>query len=92
MKMQMDTEAGNKAITDGTLPKIMDQMMEQLKPEATYFTTQDGDRTAFIVFDLQDVADLPSISEPVFNHLHAKVSYAPVMTAEDLHRGLSKLA
>lgn len=91
MKMQMDTEAGNKAITDGTLPKIMEQMMDRIRPEASYFTTEDGYRTAFIVFDLTDTSDLPSIAEPAFTHLRARMTYTPVMSLDDLRKGLAKL-
>ncbi len=59
MKMQMDTEAGSKAIADGTLPQVMGKTMEALKPEAAYFGPSDGQRTAFIIFDLEDPSQLP---------------------------------
>jgi hypothetical protein len=88
----METEAGNKAITDGTLPKIMQQLMDKTHPEAAYFGTENGDRTAFIVFDLADASDIPVISEPAFTHLGARITYMPVMDLEDLRKGLAQLA
>ena len=78
MKVQVDTEAGS-----GSLPQVMQQMMGQLKPEAAYFGPEDGVRTAFIVFDLQDPSELPSISEPFFSKFHATNLLFPVMNQED---------
>lgn len=92
LKIQMDTEAGNKAIVDGTLPKLMQQIMDRTKPEASYFTTEYGDRTAFLFMDLADPSDMPMIAEPAFSHLHARVSWTPVMSLDDLQKGLAKLA
>lgn len=49
-------------------------------------------RTAFIIFDLKDPSQLPSISEPLYNKLHAKITIIPVMNQEDLRKGLQQLA
>jgi hypothetical protein len=91
MKVKLDTEAASKLIADGSLPNLMQQTMERLRPEAAYFGPEDGVRTAFIVFDLQDPSDLPSITEPLFNRLKATVEMFPVMDRDDLQKGLQKL-
>ena len=91
MKVKIDTEAGSKAIADGSLPQAMQETMSRLKPEAAYFGPEDGVRTAFIVFDLQDPSELPSISEPLFNKFHANILIFPVMNQEDLQKGLQQL-
>ncbi|MFI1393389.1 hypothetical protein [Streptomyces sp. NPDC020681] len=65
--------------------------MEAIHPEAAYFTTRDGDRTAYIIFDLQDSSLMPKLSEPFFLEFGAKVSYTPVMNTEDLRTGLAAL-
>jgi len=87
----MDTEKANEAISNGTLGKLIEETAEQIKPEATYFTTDNGDRTALFVFDMQDSSQLPSISEPFFQNLGARITYAPVMNMEDVQKGLSQL-
>lgn len=92
MKVTMDTEAGSRAIADGTMPKMMDEMMGQLKPEAAYFGPENGMRTAFIVFDLQDPSQLPSLTEPLFRIAHARVQMFPVMSREELQKGLQQIA
>jgi hypothetical protein len=91
MKVQIDTEAGSKAIADGSLPQVMQETMSRLKPEAAYFGPENGVRTAFIIFDLQDPSELPSISEPLFSHFHANIQLFPVMNQEDLQKGLQQL-
>ena len=91
LKVQMDTEAGSKAIADGTMSEMMQGMMERLKPEAAYFGPEDGLRTAFIIFDLEDPSQIPSISEPLFRTVKAKVTFMPVMNREDLQKGLQEV-
>ena len=90
LKVQFPAEAANAAIKDGRLGKIMSSAMERLKPEAAYFTTMNGDRGGFIVFDLQHPSDIPSICEPFFHELDAKCELTPVMTPEDVQAGIEK--
>jgi hypothetical protein len=51
-RISMPVESGNQAIKDGTLGPVMQRAAERWKPETMYFTTFDGQRTAFMVFDL----------------------------------------
>lgn len=90
-KISIPVEAGNKGIKSGSLPKVIQQTAEQWKPEAMYFTTFDGKRTAFIVFDMPDSSGIPVFAEPFFNELNAEVQFAPAMNGEDLQKGLSGL-
>jgi hypothetical protein len=92
MKVQMDTEAGSRAIADGSMPQTLQSMMERLQPEAAYFGPEDGVRTAFIVFDLKDPSQLPAISEPLFSMAKANIRMFPVMNREDLQKGLQEIA
>jgi len=92
LKVQMDTEAGSRAIADGSMPQLMQEMIERLHPESAYFGPEDGVRTAFIVFDLQDPSQLPAISEPFFSNVKANVKLFPVMDREDLQKGLQQIA
>lgn len=91
MTVEMDTEATSASIKDGSLAKMMDSTLSQLHPEAAYFTTHDGHRTAYIVFDLQEPAQMPQIAEPLFSGMKAKIDLSPVMNAEDLREGIGRL-
>jgi hypothetical protein len=91
MKVKMDTAAASRAIADGSMRQVMQATLERLQPEAAYFTAEGGMRTAFIVFDLADTADIPRIAEPLFDKLNAKIDFFPTMNREDLDRGLAQL-
>lgn len=91
LKASMDTEKANEAIRNGTLPKLIEETVEQLKPEAAYFTSDHGKRTAFLVFDMEDSSQMPVISEPFFMQLGAEITYTPVMNLEDVQKGLAQL-
>jgi hypothetical protein len=86
-------EKGNQAITDGSLPRVIQQTIERIKPECAYFTADaTGRRTGYMIFDLKDPSDIPSIAEPLFTTLNAAITFAPVMNPQDLQAGLAKLA
>ena len=87
----MPTVPGNKAISDGTIGNLMQGAADRWRPEAMYFTTFDGQRTAYMVFDMADASDMPVFAEPFFEGLEADVALAPVMNAQDLQKGLSQL-
>ena len=91
MKIRLDTEAGSRAIQDGSLPQLMQETLGALQPEAAYFGPEDGMRTAFIVFDLKDPSQIPSITEPLFSKVKAKIEMFPVMDRDDLAKGLQQI-
>ena len=86
------TERGNIAISDGTNARLIQEMAQRWNPEAVYFTTINGRRGAYVVFDLPDASDIPEFCEPLYQGLHAEIEITPVMTVEDLQKGLRELA
>jgi hypothetical protein len=86
IKVSIPIEKGNKAIRDGTLAKTIGRALDELKPEAVYFTAIDGQRTAFIVADMKDAHQMVFVAEPWFLAFNASVELHPVMTPEDLQR------
>jgi hypothetical protein len=90
LKMQMDVEAGNRAIKDGSFGEMLERVMGEIKPEAAYFTAIDGKRTALIFFDLEEPSQIPSIAEPFFMTVNAAIELTPAMTPEDVQKGLDQ--
>lgn len=85
MHLSIPVEAGNAAARAGTLGSTVQTILQEMKAEAAYFTTTpSGERGGFIVFDLQDSSQIPSIAEPLFLAFNAKIWIHPVMNAEDL--------
>lgn len=88
----MRGDVANRAVQDGTLPSTLEDLLDRLQPEASYFFADHGKRSAFIVFDLKDTSEIPVIAEPLFSRLGAEVEYTPVMNGDDLRKGLGQVA
>src|SRR3990172_8164297 len=68
------------------------RILEAMKPEAAYFTEQDGKRGAVLVVDLPDPSKIPALAEPWFLTFQADVEFRVVMSPDDLKRaGLDEL-
>ncbi|MCX4801363.1 MULTISPECIES: hypothetical protein [unclassified Streptomyces] len=91
LRAHMDTAATNEGIKTGALPQAIKTLMEKVKPEAAYFGLHEGVRSCWMVFDLQDSAQMPPLMEDLFLQFHAEVDVAPVMNAEELARGLAAM-
>lgn len=91
LRAVMDTEKANQARTSGKLEKVMQETLQRLKPEAAYFGPCRGRRACYIVFEMADSSQLPSVAEPFFQEFGAEVEVEPIMTADDLRKGLASL-
>jgi hypothetical protein len=91
LKVLMEVEAANRAIKDGSLPKIVEGFTRTAKPEGVWFTAVDGKRTMVAVFDLASTAQIPPLAEPFFAGLNATFELTPAMDLADLQAGLSGL-
>jgi len=82
----------NAAVADGTVGLKLNRILEATKPEAVYFTAQEGLRSAILIVDLPDPSKIPSLAEPWFLTFQAEVELRVVMTPDDLKRaGLEEL-
>ena len=82
----------NAAAKDGTAGAKLKRILEAIKPEAAYFTEQDGQRGAVLVVNLPDASKIPALAEPWFVTFQADVEFRVAMTPEDLEKaGLSEL-
>jgi hypothetical protein len=79
-------ESGNEAAKAGKLGATIQAILAELKPEAAYFTDDHGQRTGFIIVDMQDTAQIPGLAEPWFLAFNAGLEFHPVMVPDDLAR------
>ncbi len=86
VKVNIPVEAGNAAAKAGKLGTTIESILADLKPEAVYFTADNGQRTAFIFLEMQDASQIPAIAEPWFLAFNASIEIHPVMVPEDLAR------
>jgi hypothetical protein len=92
LKVRMDVARANEAIRDGSLGKVIEETLTELKPESAYFLTERGERCGIFVFDMTDTSQIPVVAEPLFQAFGAKLTLVPVMNAEDLRKGLAAAA
>ena len=84
MKVRMSLDKGNEALRDPQFGHKMSELLAEIKAEAAYFSTINGQRGAYIVVNLNDASELPAVAEPFFLWLNADIEWIPVMKPEDL--------
>ncbi len=92
LKVKIPQEEFNKAVRDGSVGNKIRRILEDAKPEAVYFTEQNGQRGAILIINVADPSKVPSFSEPWFLAFNADVEFRIAMTPEDLQKsGLEEL-
>jgi hypothetical protein len=77
-------ETFNAAVRDGSVAAKMGRSLEEIKPEAAYFTDTDGKRSGVLIVNLTDASQIPALAEPWMLHFNAGIALKPVMTPDDL--------
>ena len=90
LKFSIPAERGNRAVKDGTMGQAIDNLIKATKAQACYFTMIDGKRGGMIFFEESDQARLPQLNEPMIAALDAAIEIVPVLSLDDLKRGLPK--
>lgn len=92
MNVQIPNREFNKACTEGTIGRKINQILEDTGPEAVYFTEQNGKRGAVMIVDVPDPSRIPALAEPWFLTFDAEVAFHVVMSPDDLQKsGLEKI-
>jgi len=80
----INPEKGDRLIKEGRLGETMASILEDLQPEAAYFTDVEGTRGGVLVVDMEDASQIPAAVEPLLLGVGATIRVQPVMTPEDL--------
>ena len=92
LHVKLPHEPFNTAAKEGTAGTKMRRILDELKPEAVYFTEYQGRRGAIMIVNVDNPSKVPAISEPWFLTFNADCEFHIVMTPEDLAKaGLDKL-
>jgi hypothetical protein len=87
LKASLPHEPFNSFMKDGSAGGKMKRILDEQKPEASYFTEIDGHRTALLIVQMQDTSEIPALAEPWFLTFSASVELHPVMLPDDLAKG-----
>jgi hypothetical protein len=84
MHLHFPPEPFNTAVRDGSVGAKIQRILGAIKPEAAYFTEQDGKRGATLIVNVSKPADVPVLAEPFFLMFDAAVKFRVCMTPEEL--------
>jgi len=85
-------EPFNSLVRENKAGQIIGKILEELKPEAVYFTEQHGTRCAVLIIDVAEPSRVPFFAEPFFLNFNADCRFRIVMTPADLgNAGLDEL-
>jgi len=91
VKFRFPVEVGNEMVETGKIEKVVKALVQDLKPEAAYFFPEFGERAGFMIINMQESSEVAGVAERVFFGLNAEIEMTPVMTAEDLTKGLADI-
>jgi hypothetical protein len=72
-------------------PKFLEKIekyINKVKAEATYFFESDGNRVASFIVEIESADQIPVLIEPLFSGMGAHVELHPVMSLDDLKKGI----
>lgn len=84
LTVRIPHEPFNTAVRKGTAGATITRILEETKPEAVYFTEQDGTRGAILVIRVDNPSQVPSYAEPWFLNFNADCKFRIAMRPEDL--------
>ena len=66
VKFQNPIEPFNSMVRDGSAGQVIGKILDDLKPEAVYFTAAGGQRGGMMVINLNDTSEIPRYAESFF--------------------------
>jgi len=92
LHVKIPHEPFNSLVKAGTVGAKVQRILQELKPEAAYFTEYEGHRGAILIVNVDNPSQIPSFAEPWFITFSANCEFHAVMTPEDLAKaGLDDL-
>ncbi len=88
ISFRVPTEETNALIKEGTFPQTLQSVMEDLQPEAAYFTDVDGARGGYFVVNADNPSELAAKTETLFQGLGATIQVRFVWTPEDVQSAM----
>ncbi len=82
----------NERVIDGSVGSKTKAILEEIKPEAVYYSEMNGQRNVILIVDVSEPSKIPALAEPWFLTFEADVEFHVVMEPEELEKaGLDEL-
>jgi hypothetical protein len=92
LNISIPHEPFNTLVKNGSAGLKLAKILEAIKPEAIYFTSQNGSRGAIAIVEMSDASRVPALCEPWFLTFNAQVAFQICMTPDDLKKaGLDEI-
>ena len=92
LTVEIPHEPFNSLVRSGKAGEMIGRILDAIRPEAAYFTEQDGTRCGIFVVDVKNSSDVPAFAEPFFLNFQANCKFRILMSPEDLQKaGLEDL-
>jgi hypothetical protein len=93
LEVRMPHEPFNALVRKGTAGNLLGKIIEEIRPEAAYFTEMDGHRGGIFVLEVKEPSEVPRLAEPFFLNFNADCKFRIVMSPQDLQKaGLEDIA
>jgi hypothetical protein len=69
LNVKLPHQPFNAAVKNGTAGSKLSRILEAIKPEAVYFTEQNGQRGAVLIVDLPGPIENPGVGRAVVSHI-----------------------
>jgi hypothetical protein len=87
VKATIPNDAGNEMVKSGpAMQALMDKIMGDVRPEAAYFSIADGQRTLFLVVNIEKAEEMVRLAEPLWLGIEADVDVFPAMSVSDFDK------
>jgi hypothetical protein len=77
----------NAAVKDGSAGPKLQRILDDMKPEAIYFTEHGGQRGAVAIVNVANSSKIPALAEPWYLTFEASVEFRVAMTPAELKKG-----
>src|SRR4028119_740090 len=85
---RVPTDKTNTLIQEGRFPQTFQSIMEDLQPEAAYFTDMDGARGFYFVVNAEEPSEMAAKTESLLQGLGAEIQIQFVWTPEDVQEAM----
>jgi hypothetical protein len=92
LTVEFPHERFNTLVRSGEAGQLLGRIIEEIKPEAVYFTEDNGRRCGVFVINVQHPGEVPRFAEPFFLNFEADCKFRIAMRPEELKEaGLEEL-